>query len=87
MDVSAEVRPCVRHVPPTEKQPAVKFRPFANVDDAVVDVTFRRFVAIPPVYVVVPVLVNVCSPVNVLFVYVFGMVVDACMNDCTRESR
>jgi hypothetical protein len=49
----------VRHVPFTEKQPAVRFTPFANVDEAVVDVTFRRFVCIPPAKVEVAVEVAV----------------------------
>jgi hypothetical protein len=47
------------HVPFTEKHPDVRLIPLANVDDAVVDVTFSRFVCIPPANVDVAVVVAV----------------------------
>ena len=43
--------------PFTAKHPPVRFIPFANVEDAVVEVTERRFVDIPPTKVDVAVVV------------------------------
>ena len=35
-------------VPSIEKHPLVRFTPFAKVDDAVADVTFKSVLEIPP---------------------------------------
>ena len=48
-----------RQIPFTEKHPLVKLIPFAKVEDAVVDLTSRRFVEIPPAKVDVAVVVPV----------------------------
>ncbi len=55
------------HVPFIEKHPFVRLMPFANVEEAVVDVTFNRFVCSPPVSVEVPVPENAYVPVAYTF--------------------
>ena len=54
-----EDEPEVIQLPPIEKQPLVKLIPFANVDEAIVDVTERRFVEMPPTKVDVAVDVDI----------------------------
>jgi hypothetical protein len=51
--------PAVIHVPLTEKHPVARFIPFANVEVAVVEVTFSAFVCMPPAKVDVAVVVAV----------------------------
>ena len=43
--------PVVTQTPFTEKHPAVRLIPFAKVEEAVAEVTFRRLVCIPPINV------------------------------------
>ena len=46
-------------MPLTEKQPAVRLIPFAKVEEAEVEVMFKRFDCMPPVKVEVAVVVPV----------------------------
>ncbi len=55
-----------RQVPFTEKQPAVRFRPFANVELAVVDDVLRIPAVIPPTNVDVAVVVEIREPTVIL---------------------
>ena len=68
-----------KHVPLIEKHPFARSIPWLKVDVAV-PVWFSASVSIPPVNVVVP------EFVNVLAVYVFGIVVDEFMYELTLAS-
>ena len=65
VDEALEPNDELRHVPLTAKHPEVRFIPLAKVEEAIVEVTERRFVDIPPINVDVAVVVaNILPTVN-----------------------